>query len=604
MTMIETSPGPGAVGRRRSALLMIIVAVIGSLLLAGCVSVPTAGKVEVADQGTGIDNTRPEAVPKPPVHNASPRVIIDGFLFAMSRWQANYEIARQFLATDVRDSWRPEDQVLVYTSPKYDSTESNVTLTVNRVGVVNSDGSYSATSGTQVQDFQMIKDKSGQWRIGNPPDGLLISDTSFSATYASYNLYFFDPQFRTLVPDPIYLPIDSRTETALVQALLRGPTSWLQSAVSTAFPPRTSLVGDAVAVSNTAGSKGLAQISLSPSVLALNDQQRIRLAAQLAWTLSQLSDSGIRGMQLMVNGARFRVPRQIGDGDNAYLPISYGDEYAPVPASLSSSLLAVRNDAVVAVDNDGARLTPLAGRLGRPGAGVDSLALSADGREIAAVTDGRTNLRTQAVDDKEARILLTGQAGLLRPDFSRYGELWVVSGSGRQTIRMIKDRKAEVVRSPWLSRVHITAFQISPDGSRMALVGRSDGQQVLGVAPIMRGDQVALGNIRFVQLADTATAQVQRLADLGWISPTRLLILGAGGTGTSFEPYGVEIDGSQFERVGTSDNWGATTLATGVEPGGSFHAVVAGQHNKTWIYRSGDQWDLLSDNLTRPAYAG
>ena len=113
-----------------------------------------------------------------------------------------------------------------------------------------------------------------------------------------------------------------------------------------------------------------------------------------------------------------------------------------------------------------------------------------------------------------------------------------------------------------------------------------------------------MGNIRFIQLADTTAAQVQRIADLGWISPTRLLILGAGGTGTSFEPYGVEIDGSQFERVGTSDGWGATALATGVEAGGSFHAVVAGRNNKMWTYLSGDQWELFSDGLSRPAYAG
>ncbi len=590
----------------RPAAVMIMGALLG-LLLAGCVSVPTSGNVEIADQGSGIDNTRPEVIPKPPVPNASPRVIIDGFLFAMSRYQANYQVARQFLASDVRDSWRPEDKVVVYTNPKYDSTDSNVTMTMTRVGVVNADGSYSAAAGTQVQDFGMVKDKHGQWRISNPPDGLLISDTSFSATYASYNLYFFDPQFRTLVPDPIYLPTDGRTETALVQALLRGPTSWLQSAVSSAFPPRTSLVGDAVAVSNDPGSKNLAQISLSPTVLALNDQQRIRMAAQLAWTLAQVADSGIRGLQLTVNGARFQVPRQVGEGDKAYVPVSYGEEYAPVPTETSNNLVAVRgNGSVVSVDNDGARISPLPGRLGRPGTGVDSLALSVDGRTVAAVTDQRTTVVTQAVENTEPRTLLTGQSDLLRPDYSRYGELWVIGGpAGHQTIRMIEDgKKAETVRSPWSPRIRVTAFQISPDGCRMALVGRSDGQQVLAVAPIMRGDQIALGNIRVIQLADATAAQVQRITDLGWISPTRLLILGAGGTGTSFEPYGVEIDGSQFERVGTSDSWGATVLTTAVDPGGSFHAVVAGRKDRVWIYRSGDQWELLSDNLRQPAYAG
>ncbi|QDP96371.1 hypothetical protein FOE78_11085 [Microlunatus elymi] len=584
---------------RPARLLLIIGVLFGSMIMAGCVSVPTSGKVEQANQGSKVNDTRPEAVPKPPVANASPRVIVDGFLFAMSRYQANYQVARQFLTTDARDSWRPEDKITVYTSPKYDTTDNNVVLSVTRVGQVGPDGSYTATSGTQVQDFRMQKNDSGQWRISNPPDGLLISDSSFSATYASYNLYFFDTQFRTLVPDPIYLPTDGQTETGLVQALLRGPTSWLKSAVNSEFPARTALVGDSVPISND-----LAQISLSPTVSGMNDQQKTRMAAQLAWTLGQ-TDSDLRGFQISVKGDRLQIPGQVGEGENAYVPISYGGDFAPVSDDVSEALIGIHDGAVVSIGNDGASLAPLAGSLGRKGYDLDTLALSNDGRTVAAVTDHGTKLITQT-SDQTPRTQLPDQTKLLRPDFTRNDELWAISGrSGQQVIQILKDGRQAGVSAPWLDKITVTNFSISPDGSRMALIGRSGKKDVLAVVPIIRGDKTTtLGTVRFISMMDTTSAQVKRIADLGWVSPTRLLILGAANAGASFEPYGLEIDGSQFERVGTSDNWGADALATRADSGGSFQAVVAGRNSKAWSYRSGDEWGLLSNDLKSPAYAG
>ncbi|HEY9293564.1 MAG TPA: LpqB family beta-propeller domain-containing protein [Microlunatus sp.] len=589
-----------ALSDRPIRALLIIGVLLGSLVLAGCVSVPTSGRVEQANQGSRISDTKPEAVPKPPVQNASPRVIVDGFLFAMSRYQANYQIARQFLTEDARDSWRPEDRITVYTNPKYDTTGSNVTLSFTRVGQVGPDGSYTATTGPQVQDFEMQKDGNGQWRISNPPDGLLISDSTFSATYASYNLYFFDSQFRTLVPDPIYLPTDGQTETALVQALLRGPTSWLKSAVSTEFPPRTTLVGDSVPIAND-----LAQISLGPSVAGLNDQQKTRMAAQLAWTLDQ-TDSELRGFQIAVNGDRLQVPGQVGEGESAYVPISYGSDFAPIPDDTSDSLIGIHDGAVIKVGNDGSSLAPLPGPLGRKGYDPDSVALSNDGRTVAAVTDDRTQLITQLSDQEPKTAQLTDPKRLLRPDYTRDDELWTVSGKpGKQIIRIVKNDRQYTVTAPWLGRIAVTNFRISPDGSRMALIGKSGGKDLLAVAPIIRGDKTTtVGTVRFISMMDTASAQVKLIADLGWISPTRLLILGASNSGASYEPYGVEIDGSQFERVGTSDNWGAKSLATRAESGGSFQAVVSGRSSKAWMYRSGDEWGLLSNDLRSPAYAG
>jgi hypothetical protein len=589
----------GLQDRRPRRLSMIISGLLATLLLAGCVSVPTSGDVELADSGSRPGNSRPEVVPKPPVQNASPRVIIDGFLLAMSHYQPGYQIAKQFLTNAARARWRPEDKITIYNNPKYDSTESNVTLSMSRVGEVGADSSYTGTSGNLVQNFEMHRDKHGQWRISNPPDGLLISDTSFSANYSSYNLYFFDPQFRTLVPDPIYLPTDGQLETALMQALLRGPTSWLQSAVTTAFPPRLT-VNSVPVVDN------FAQISLGQSVQSLNDQQLSRMAAQIAWTLRQAGDSDVRGFRLTVNGDPLRVPPQVGSGQAAYVPIGYGQAFAPVTDPQNESLLAVHDNAVMTVRGDGSQLVPLAGSLGRPRYSIDSLAVSSNGRMIAAVTDGQRTLRGQVVGDQTVRTLLWGQTHMLRPDYTRYDELWAISGApGRQQVRVLKDGKFSSVSAGWLKGNQVINFQVSPDGSRMAAIVKAGDHEALAIAPIIRGDSAtSLGDLRTIDLVDNGAAPVKRLDDLGWTSATRLLILGAAADGASYEPYGVEIDGSQFERVGTSDNWGATSLATLVNSNGTFHAVVAGRSAKAWVYESGDQWSQLPTDLTHPAFPG
>ncbi|SDR92303.1 LpqB family beta-propeller domain-containing protein [Microlunatus soli] len=586
-----------AIIRGRRAI-MIIWLLVAALTITGCVSVPTSGRVEKAGPGGRISQQKSEIVPKPPVKDASPRVIVDGFLLAMSQYQPKYSTARQFLTEEAQQGWRPEDKITVFSNPEYNSADNNIVLSMTRIGQVGPDGSYNATSGPQIQDFQIQKNDDGQWRISNPPDGLMVSDTSFIGQYKSYNLYFFDPQFHTLIPDPIYLPTEGQTETGLVTALLRGPTTALQPAVSTGIPVRTSLIGNAVPVTG-----GLAQISLSPSVESLSDQQRKWLAAQLAWTLRQVGED-LKGFQISVNGTRLRVPDDSGDGQNAYVPVSYGSDYAPIPDS-SSTMVGVRDGAAVTVAGDGAKIAPVPGRLGRPGYDIDSLALSTDGRTLAAVTDDRKKLITQLMSESEPRTL-SEQSGLLRPEYTRFGELWSVSGKpGKQKITMYQDNKADTsVDASWLGRVQVTSFQISPDGSRMAIVGKSGDNEMLAVAPIIRGDRVTMGNLRFISLSDAASAQVKRIADLGWTSTTQLLILGASTTGGTYEPYRVEIDGSQFERVGASDGWGASSLATRVDNKGSFQAAVGGKGKKVWAYRSGDEWYSLTDKLSSPAYAG
>src|SRR4029434_6907563 len=96
----------------------------------------------------------------------------------------------------------------------------------------------------------------------------IVLEVSLHHFYQPYNLYFVG-NGSSLVPDPIYLPALSNpanVASALMKALLNGPSKWLKPAVSSAIPPNTSLSVDSVTITD-----GIAQGHLSAHALALAD---------------------------------------------------------------------------------------------------------------------------------------------------------------------------------------------------------------------------------------------------------------------------------------------------------------------------------------------
>ena len=75
-------------------------------------------------------------------------------------------------------------------------------------------------------NFQLVNEN-GEWRINNPPGGLMVAEYSFRTFYKAYNLYFIGNGV-SLVPDPIYLPSlrsPQNVASALITSLLSGPSA-------------------------------------------------------------------------------------------------------------------------------------------------------------------------------------------------------------------------------------------------------------------------------------------------------------------------------------------------------------------------------------------
>ena len=93
------------------------------------------------------------------------------------------------------------------------SEAGSVVVTADLVGTVDQRGIFTV-AGTDpfTYDFPLVE-VDGEWRISDPPEGLVILETDFERLYDPVDAYFLDPTLRQLVPDPRYL-IGGESRTA------------------------------------------------------------------------------------------------------------------------------------------------------------------------------------------------------------------------------------------------------------------------------------------------------------------------------------------------------------------------------------------------------
>lgn len=578
--------------RGRWALVVVLLTA-----LTGCVSVPTVGPLERAGQASGSSSARVEIEPAPPGAGAGPGLIVEGFLHAMSAGSGNYDVARLYLSDGARARWQPGARIRVYNDsyPTMTVTDKGVVLDAPLVGEVGADGSFTHLDTRLRTDFGLVKDAQGQWRIDSPPDGLLVSEYLFDKFYRSYNLYFFDPGYQTLVPDPIYVLRNDQAATSLMQALLRGPTRWLAPAVVTAFPAQTEM-----SLSAPVGN-GIVDVALGDSIANLNEAQRSRLAAQIAWTLRQIE--GTTGFRLSMNGQAWSVREQGTDG---VISVNAFGSVDPIPSGRADTLYVTTRKGLFQVNSAGSQpqLAPVPGNCQKAAAGADQLAVAAnpvgDG-QAAFVTDNRLS---SCVLPGESEISeAQGLAGTLgRPEFSRFGELWIpATEDDHSRIYRAGDAPAVSVGDEQLDSSPIRAMAISPDGMRAAIIRDVGGDWRLGLARINRDGQVRVESWRQIGLTRNDGQGPGQPFDVGWATDTTLLVLAAENNRTQPKPYIVQQDGTDLRQLGPGD-WTPMRLSTDARHAG-FQAVVLGSRGTVWSYQDDYRWPVLVNDVTAVAWA-
>ena len=199
-----------------------------ALLLAvtGCSTVPSSSAtVQITDapsrpsESVGIE-------PLPPERGATPEEIVRGFIEAAASARQGHPVAKEHLTPAAAKSWSDEGGITLL-SPDFATVATapgSVTLTANPVGTVDQRGVFSVGgAGVFTRQFNLEK-VNGEWRISDPPNGLIILEPDFERVYDERDVFFLDPTGQRVVPDPRLLIKGNAQPTALVQRILDGPS--------------------------------------------------------------------------------------------------------------------------------------------------------------------------------------------------------------------------------------------------------------------------------------------------------------------------------------------------------------------------------------------
>jgi hypothetical protein len=539
-------------------------------VLAGCSTVPTSSptvQITQVAEPTGADVG---VEPLGPEVGAAPEEVVRGFIDASASPVRNHPVARQYLAEDTAVSWSDSGGVVVLSQDyaRVQTQPGTVVLTGTQVGTVDERGVFTVGTGVYTRTFT-LSDDSGEWRITDPPDGLLVLQPDFARTYEPVDAYFLDPTGTRVVPDPRYLIGGEAQPNALVERLIAGPSPLIAAGVVN--PLAGAQLRSTVSVSGTTATVDL---TFPPET---TDTTLEAAWAQLTWSLSQLD---INAVQLLRDGQALGlpdVPEERTTADWAALD----PDVAPVGAV--GHYLA---DGGLRLATDG---SPTPGPAGTGAYGLSSAAVSIDDRtsELGLLAGVSTTVSPSGAPatlyagqyDGELLSVLTGSSFTEPTTAGTRPEVWTVR-DGTEVVRLPAGGSAQTVNATTMAGLgRATGFQLSPDGVRAAVViqGPEGGQVYVGTV-VRADDAVSVRDLR--SIAPT----VRQVVDVAWRNAGSLMLLAGDPSTERTVPYTVGVDGWELTRNTTSGLPGQPT------------ALAAAPGRQPLVSAGGTMWQLAGGN--------
>lgn len=469
--------------------------------------------------------------PLPPEPGATPEEIVSSFIDAAASTLAGHPVAREYLTERAAETWTDEGTISIISqdySASVTTQEGAVRVTADRVGTLDPRGVFTVEGDSRFSYEFTLEEVEGEWRIANPPPGLVLLQPDFERLYDRLLAYFLDPTGTRVVPDPRYLITGEAQPTALLNRVLEGPSAALSAGVGNLLSGEVQL-RSAVSVNGSSAVVDLTGLGSDPDAVLAG------ISAQVVWTLRQL---GIQTVQIRVDGEVVQfddVPAQqtIDDWasfdpdsvpvnsvghylENGALRLVSSGEPAPGPAGAGDYRL---TSAAVKIDARTGELNFLAG-VGSGGRGQVMLA-GPYGGALSPVLDGET-LTAPTVAGPRAEVWVVRDGT----------EVFLVQSGGRP-------RPVEATTLAGLGRAQV--LQLSPDGVRAAAVV----DEVLYVGTIVRNEEggVALRDLRAI--APTLT----QVVDVAWRNSDELYVLAGGAGSGRTGPYVVGVDGWGLDDV-------------------------------------------------------
>ncbi|OMQ13973.1 hypothetical protein A7K94_0219880, partial [Modestobacter sp. VKM Ac-2676] len=274
---------------RSTALLGLLVV----LLLAGCNTVPSSSPTVQITQLAQPPRGDVGVEPFGPVAGATPEEVVRGFIEASASPTRNHPVARQYLAAGAAESWDDADGVAVI-SRDYAAVRTQpgtVEVTATQVGSVDRRGIFSVAGDDPYNRSFTLVEEDGEWRITDPPGGLVLLQPDFERTYDQLDAFFLDPTLSRVVPDPRYLVSGDAQLNQLVERLLTGAAPTIAAGVENPLAGAT--LRSAVEVS---GQTATVDLTWPERV---SDTTVEAAAGQLVWTLVR---AGLGAVEVLRDG--------------------------------------------------------------------------------------------------------------------------------------------------------------------------------------------------------------------------------------------------------------------------------------------------------------
>jgi hypothetical protein len=184
--------------------------VLISLTLVACGGIPKNSSIQEGSiLGSVPEGSIVRVIASTPQNGMTPEEIVSGFLNASASSENDFKIAREYLIPELRDIWKPTDQIQVYEGQgRLNTTESNsviFTAPLNSVIDARSRITLSEPDSQLVQEFK-LKKVDNEWRINLDFKGLSISRADLNRSFTTFPLWFPDSSLKTLTPDIVVLP--------------------------------------------------------------------------------------------------------------------------------------------------------------------------------------------------------------------------------------------------------------------------------------------------------------------------------------------------------------------------------------------------------------